>query len=131
MYQDFDIGLLCKNTLDSQELLNSENFSEIERAYQTLKMLAAIGKDIPETLYKVYTLGVDIPREMLYAITSYFEGAGLVNIVCDCYDGGGYCEKPNHTYNNSYDSGLQHLREINDGYTDICKHIENIQETYR
>jgi len=131
MSNDYDIDTMCSDVVDVLDELNIEDYTELDRAYQILKIMAAIGKDIPETMYKVYTSGVVIPREILYGITSYFEGAGLINIVCDCYDGGGFCEKPYHIDNKAYDNGLSHLRANDEGYSVICQQIGNYQDLYR
>jgi hypothetical protein len=131
MTEGYDVTSLVRSMDDSNELLNSNKSSDVERAYQFLKFLAAIGKDSPETLYKVYASGVDVPPTILYAVTSYFEGAGHINIVCDCYDGGGFCEKPNHFNNQSYDNGLGHLDSKDIAIEEVAQHIENIRQLFR
>ena len=131
MSSRYDVTSLIKDMDEFQPLLNESGLSEVELAYQFLKTLAAVGRDVPETLYKVYASGVAISKTTLYAVSSYFEGAGLINIVCDCYDGGGLCEKPNHFNNQAYDNGLGHLRTEDSGYASIIKQIGNIQDLYR
>jgi hypothetical protein len=131
MSDDCNVDGLCKDITELRSELDTEDFTELDRAFQILKSLSAVGRDIPETMFKVYTAGVGIRRETLYGITSYFEGAGLINIICDCYDGGGFCEKPHHIDNKAYDNGLIHLRAEDEGFTKICDQIKNIQDLYR
>jgi len=131
MNQEYDVSSIVMDMDETSEALNDASESDVERAYQFLKTLAAIGKEVPETLYKVYAGGVAIPATTLYAVTSYFEGAGLITIICDCYDGGGFCEKPNHFNNPSYDNGLNHLEYKNEAIEKIIQHIKNIQDLYR
>lgn len=119
--------------LDMQEALDvlcEEQATDVARAYWFLKSLAAVGRDVPETLYKIYASGVGIPRETLYAVTSFMEGAGFINIICDCWDGGGLCEKPSHFHNGSYDNGLSRLQAEADDYAEIEKQIGNIRGCY-
>lgn len=133
MDNSFDVSSLVKDFDEANSFWIEQDVSDFEKSYQFLKTLAAIGKDVPETLYKLYADSTQVSKEVLYTVLSYFEGLELIEIQCDCVGNDKYyCEVPQHNQENvAYENGRKALLEKNNDYIITLEGITDIQDLYR
>jgi hypothetical protein len=73
---------LMSNLVDSYSDFDSDSLF----AFATMVNISISGDSISESMLSLYTAPIAslIGREMIDACVSYFHGASLLNVVCDC-----------------------------------------------
>ena len=80
------LGITEYLMFDATSEINDSFESESERAHEFMIILSAIGGNIPETFFRLYSVGLDVHDKIMENALGYFMGVGLVKVDCDCED---------------------------------------------
>jgi hypothetical protein len=78
--EDFYNYLMFEMAFD----INSELESNSEKAHELCFVLSLSYDPIPETFFRLYCSGTDVPPEYFINALAFFQGANLLSVFCDC-----------------------------------------------
>jgi hypothetical protein len=102
--------------------------NEDDIAEEMCVLFSVDGFPIPEIFWRLYISKVDIEFSNLMNISSYFSGAGLLNITCDCSEENSYlCEISSISNNLLYERGKLDKDTMSDNYVKLVSKIQSLR----
>jgi len=110
-------------------LVSEEFETDSECAHEICKLLSVDDFPIPETFFRMYTASVDIDYVAFYNAASFFSGAGLLSIDCDCPESDKYlCDIAGILDSAFFEKGRSEKTLETDVYSSICDHIDDLRK---
>lgn len=99
--------------------IEEEGFEEASSIAHEICILFSLDTSpLPETFYRLYIANLSTDYSVIYNAASYFSGAGLLDIQCDCLEENKYlCDI--HSINESafYEKAVQDRKDNSPQYT--------------
>jgi hypothetical protein len=115
---------LMEDLFSIKEVFDNDN----DIAEEICVLFSVDGSSIPEIFWRLYIAKVDVEFSTLMNISSYFSGAGLLDISCNCNEEGSYlCEIPAIPNNPLYESGKLDKEAMSDNYVKLVSKIQSLR----
>ncbi len=114
--------------MDELHTVTEEFDNPSHAAHEVCVLLSVDEGTLPETFYRFYTARVNIDPIILINAVSYFSGAGLIKVDCDCSDEDkSLCEIHSIANTDFYHAGFKDVMEKSDRIEKIIEHIEELR----
>jgi hypothetical protein len=101
---------------------------DYEIAEEICTLLSVDGSPIPEIFWRLYICKVNIDFSKFMGVTSYFVGAGLLQITCDCSNEDSFlCEIPAFDKNSLFEVGKIDRDTMSDNFIKVTNNIESLR----
>lgn len=101
---------------------------DYEIAEEVCTLLSVDGSPVPEIFWRLYICRVNVDFSKLMGVTSYFAGAGLLQITCDCSDENSYlCEIPAIQNNPLFERGKIDRETMSENFLKVVANIESLR----
>jgi hypothetical protein len=115
---------LMEDLFTIKEVFDNDN----DIAEEMCVLFSVDGSSIPEIFWRLYIAKVDVDFSTLMNISSYFVGAGLLDITCDCRGQDSYlCEISAIPNNPLYQSGKLDRENMGDNYVMLASKIQSLR----
>lgn len=115
---------LMQDLYTIREVFDNDN----DIAEELCTLFSVDGSPIPEIFWRLYIAKVDVNFDTLMNITSYFSGAGLLEISCDCSEENAYlCDISSIQNNPMFESGKIHKDDMHDNFIKITSNIQSLR----
>lgn len=104
--------------MDELHTVTEEFENPSHAAHEVCVLLCVDGQQVPEIFYRLYSANLKVDEMVLINAVSYFAGAGLLTIDCECSDD----SKPLCDIHNIKNTDFYHA-----GFKDGVEHPERIQ----